>query len=366
MKKVIGIYCGDCGYDLVWDDEIVRNQGAGGSETWVVEIASEFQRRGFHVIVFGNPPYWRFAVDGVEYFPRENFRARCEYQHFDYFIFWREIDEMFPTLDCPEIYVIAEDMYVHSRNGMHFNKIKKVAYLSEWAKEFLKSRLLIPDENLFKTFNPVPIDNYLDVDTYTKKNKMVWSSTVHRVLPYFLKEVFPRIKEAVPDFTVDVCSYLNTDTSKFKTEGVNFLGKLNKKELSEVQKESKIWTYPNDGIFYTGNNDTFFQETFCNTAVENGLAKNAVFCFNIGGVADTMEKYEGVIGRDLGDKYLRRMRMDDDDLLYATDKIVESSIKALTDEDYRRDIANKAFEICKKYSPSNSVDTWLKEWKIIK
>ena len=50
MKKVIGIYCGDFTYNgKFWDSDIVRAGGAGGSEIWAVELASEFNKLGFHV-----------------------------------------------------------------------------------------------------------------------------------------------------------------------------------------------------------------------------------------------------------------------------------------------------------------------------
>ena len=365
MKKIIGIYCDECGDSSVWDDNIVHEEGAGGSETWVVEIAAEFQRRGFHVIVFGNPPYWRFTAEGVEYVPRQYFKARIGYQHFDYFIFWRDIEKLSPDLPCSEVYAIAEDMVLYHGGTLQFNKLKKVACLSDWAQEYLMKSQSIPLECLFKTFNPVPSELYKNADSYVKKNKMVWSSTTLRAFPYFVKNVFPHIKEAVPDFTVDVCSYLKTDTEDFAIEGINFLGKLNKAQLAEKQKESKIWAYPNDGKYYNGHEGFYFQETFCNTAVENGLAKNAVFCFNIGGVADTLCHYEGVIGAQWGNKYVGELSMSNDDLQWATEKIVEVSIKALTDEDYRQSIADNAYEICQKYSPANAVNTWLKEWGVI-
>ena len=82
MKKILGIYCGKLG-GYHWDEETILTRGGGGSETWAVEIAREFQKRGFHVILFGEAEKWQFAASGVEYVPCELFERRCSYQYFD-------------------------------------------------------------------------------------------------------------------------------------------------------------------------------------------------------------------------------------------------------------------------------------------
>ena len=84
MKKVIGIYTYYHGMNEPYWDE--NSDNMGGSETWTIRIAEEFQKKGFHVIVFGNPQVWHFSAGGVEYVPKQLFGLRCQYQHFDYFI----------------------------------------------------------------------------------------------------------------------------------------------------------------------------------------------------------------------------------------------------------------------------------------
>ena len=61
MKKVLGIY-----YNAPFDEDSFYN-GCGGSETWAIQLAKEFTRRGYHVIVFCKCDKWFIYNSGVEY-----------------------------------------------------------------------------------------------------------------------------------------------------------------------------------------------------------------------------------------------------------------------------------------------------------
>ena len=257
MKKVIGIYCGNIAYEP-WDENLILKNGGGGSETWAAELAREFQRIGFHVIVFGMPPCWEFAESGVEYVPYELFESRIAYQHFDYFISSRQISEVTNDLHCPNVYIIAHDFCLHyaeSFSDMKMDRVAKIAYLSEWQRHALSDyyKHEFTDKDSFRTFNGVDDLTYTIARTTQKKNKMVWSTVGERGLMFFVNRVFPVIKSEVPDFELDVCLY--TDADKYESlrniDGINLIGKIGKEELSKRQGESKIWVYPNLGYLDT-------------------------------------------------------------------------------------------------------------------
>lgn len=372
MKKVIGIYCGDFSYKNGehWDSYVIRSQGAGGSETWAVEIASAFQKKGFHVIVFGNPDFWKFDDEGVEYVPYYLFKSRCQYQHFDYFISSRRTDEITPYLECPNIYLMSHEIGIFHKywgnfvdfRGLKMEKVKKIAVLSEWHKNATKS--LYPellDEQLFLTFNGIKQEPYQNIDHSKKRNMMVWSTCLNRGITFFGQRVLPKIIQAVPDFELNICSY-NVDIKGTLPEGdnVHFLGTLNKDQLADLQKQAKIWILPNYGLNDFGQP---LHESFCLTAVENAMAENAIICLNKDGLTTTLEGYSGILNADFFDE--TSQNISDEDYEKVANLIAEQAISILNNNNYRISLSKEAKEICKKYTWENSAKTWMKEWGLI-
>lgn len=367
MKKVIGIYSG--GFtDYFWNEETVLKEGGGGSETWTVQLAREFQNLGFHVIVFGNPEMWCFSLSGVEYLPKSMFSERIKYQHFDYFIFSRDVSKLTTDLSCPNVYIMSHDICLHNANvyeDLKMDRVKKIAYLSSWHKWALSDwyKHDFNDSDSFKTMNGVDAEYYKDVDSFTKSNKMVWSSRSERGLRFLLGWIFPLIKKDVPDFEIDVCLYLNDfNADEYKNiDGINFIGKIGKEELSMRQKQSKIWIYPNLG--FLDSNGSPFQETFCITAVENGLANNAILTSNLGGLSDTLKGYGDFVGDSYRDK--NGTISGSESLKKYAEEIAAKAIIFLKDNNLREETAESAHNIVKEYSWHNAAITWLKEWDLI-
>ena len=368
MKKVVGIYCGSMTYNAgqKWDSYVVRSEPCGGSETWAVEIASQFNKIGFHVIVFCNCKTWIFDNEGVEYVPYTLYKSRCEYQHFDYFIISRVVEGLIPELNCPNIYLMCHERGIFKEywgnfatyDELQLDRVKKIFVLSEWNKEEMKLFYPeIPDNKYVVTFNGVDTSRYADVDKYEKKNQMLWSSCLNRGMTFFGRHVIDKIKDAVPDFHVDICSY-NTDIHGEipVRDWVNFRGAMGKDEMSVLQKQSKIWILPNYGFNDFG---ATLQESCPLTAIENMLAKNAVICFNRGGTKTVMDGYDAMIDID----WLSQTECPSEETLDKVGSIVaERAIKILKDDDYRLSLVAQEQAICNKYTWENSALTWLKEW----
>lgn len=372
MKKVIGIYCGNL-TDYKWDEQSIIKNGGGGSETWAVELAKAFNDFGFHVIVFGNPDCWKFANSGVEYVPHQMFGHRIQYQKFDYFISSRHISELTTDLSCPNIYIMAHDICLHyadTYDDMKMDRVKKIAYLSDWHKWALSDWYghEFNNSDSFMTCNGVDPSLYGRHGEIVKKNKMVWSSRSERGLRYLVNYIIPRIRKSVPDFEVDVCLYMNEmDESALKNaDGIRFIGQVGKKELADLQSESKIWIYPNLG--FLDSNGSPFQETFCITAVENGMSGNAIVTSRLGGLATTLRGYNGFVGSDVisnADDNYNGYIYGSASLDKYADEISEASIRILKDDSYRLSLAKSAEHITKHYTWKNSAITWLKEWGLI-
>lgn len=341
MKKVIGIYCGDVIGDA-WDENSLQ-EGIGGSETWVIYIASELQKKNFHVIIFNKTKDWHFAIDGVEYVPYSLFESRCQYQHFDYFITSRRTDEININLSCDNIYLMMHDLSLFEGSCFNKERIKKVVCLSNF--QLNNTISIYPNEQLNKkyfslTFNGV--DPLLYKKNIKKENMMVWSSCRERGLPYFMFYIYPLIKNKIPDFKVVFADYNNIP---YDDPRVEYYGKLSKSELAELQMRSKIWIYP----------PTFY-ETFCITAVENAMAKNAIVTVDIGAMSDTLNGYSGIFGNNYLDL---NGEVDKKEYAITAKKIAELSISLLKDDKLRIKYANKAHNICKKYTWANAAQTWV-------
>ena len=361
MKKVIGIYAGPYPYGGKWDEKSGINGTVGGSEVWVIEIAEAFQKKGYHVIVFGDPETYHFSFPrGVEYVPFKMLEFRTAYQHFDYFIINRKYANLIDNIECPKFYIMAHDcalLNVPPKTKLNLPLNYKIAYQSEFQKDMLKKVYQIPDDKFFYVRNGINQSHYLNDEKIEKKNKMVWSSQKTRGSKLIIEKILPLIRKEIPDFEIDVCGYLNNlSDDYFKAEGVNLIGRVSKEELAKRQRESKIWIYPNHGKFEDGR---FNDETFCLTAVENGLSRNAIICADKGCFSTTLKGYKGFIGTELfDDKYI----LPEDKMDKFCDKITKQAIKILKDDKYRTKLADNAFDIVKKYTFEKAVEDWEREF----
>lgn len=372
MKKVIGIYCGDFTYNgKFWDSDVVRAGGAGGSEIWAVELASEFNKLGFHVIVFCCCEYWHFDGEGVEYVPYTMFNGRRQYQHFDYFISSRRAEEITPDFECPNIYIMSHEIGIFNRywgnfetfEGLKMDKVKKIGVLSEWHKKAtLELYPQLREDQLFVTQNGIDMSLYETVGT-NKRNMMVWSMALNRGMTFFGKYVLPKIVEKVPDFELNICSYC-LDIKGTLPEGpnVHFLGTLTRPELAELQKQAKIWILPNYGYNDFGKP---LHESFCMSAVENALAGNAVVCFNKDGLTTTLGGYSGIINADWFDDSPESRSISSEEYEKLADELASRAVAYLQNEPLREIMAEEAKRICTKYTWKNSAMTWLKEWGLL-
>ena len=360
MKKVIGIYTFYIGANEPFWDE--KSDNLGGSETWTIEIANEFQKRGFHVIIFGHPSFWHFSNAGVEYLDRSLLNFRCEFQHFDYFISSRVISELNPDIACDNVYIMSHEAIINLANtytDLKMNKVKKIACLSVWhANKLMSTYSGLTGDRLFLTMNGVDGDLYKYVDAEKKENMMVWSSCKERGLKNFIDNIFPIIKKEVPDFKLAICAYNNDIPQEYNDiEGITVYGKRSKKELSELQKKSNIWIYPNYGI--DAETGYAAHETFCLTAVENGIAKNAIICGYATGLITTLYEYDGFVGKELELDYdtYDWYKMEQLNKL-----IAEKAIEVLKNKNLMKKLSENAFDICKNYTWENAVNTWINEF----
>jgi GT2 family glycosyltransferase/tetratricopeptide (TPR) repeat protein len=355
------------------------DEGMAGSETWAAYLAREFVKKGYRTTIYNDlltDDKSKAVLDPVHddqgklvgdviYRDYTNLNEDVKYDVVDYFISSRTLEPYHGNVHSLKNYVMIHDVWLSGDPNFDIMpwRIHGYAYLSEWHKEFLKQHHKMPEDKMFLTANGIDHTLYADVDTYEKKNQTVYSSSLDRGLYQFLM-MLPEIRKAVPDFKVIVTygmlnweaaikarndmqamELLNKIKVLMEQPGVEYLGRVNKKKLSELQKESKVFLFP-----------THFSETFCCTASENGLSKNPILSTDFAGLKTTVGSagillsHEG-ISRDLDypDTYKRRF--------------IEESIRLLKDDGYRNEWAMKAYNKMQAYRWDKVAEGWIAQFK---
>lgn len=368
-KETICLYGGYMYYPIdkikQFNFDSIEKDALGGSDSWLVYTAEELSKIGFDVSVVCDCGKYHITENGTKYYPVYDSHWLLKDTKFRYLISNDEFGGL--TFYNAEVKI----MMVHSngfkvfesedRNRFTEDAYYKICYLSEFQKQrFIEQYGLTQEWKFNKVRIGIDWNLYTDTNQYVKKNKMVWSSHKSRGLGFFIEKVFPLIRQQVPDFELEFCSYLDeTDGVYDNIEGIVNLGQLTKHELANKQKEAKIWVYPNTGVFEGG---VLAGETFCLTCVENVAAGNAVVVANKHGFSDTLNGYSGFVGDDLFDD--NSWVMSDEGKQNEFAKVLaERAVELLLNEEYRNALVNELYDICKQYTFENSLYDFLNVMK---
>ena len=351
------------------------DEGMAGSETWAAYIAESFAKRGYRVTIYNHLPeeyreepliteydvFDGMAVDGnigkgtVTYRHYTNIEEDLKYELVDYFIMSRTVEPINLNIHSIKRYVMIHDIWLSPDRGYDIKSayIDGYGYLSEWHKQFLIGHHNMPENKMFLTANGVNLDLYSDVDTYSKINQIVYSSSPDRGLEMLL-EVFPDLRKAIPDLKLVVAyGFHNWESSAkarndsaslesirkikeaLKQEGVSYVGRVSKEELANYQKQSKWWLYP-----------TWFTETFCISAVENGLANNVLISTELAGLITTVGSAGELVSPE-GDRadFVNRFK--------------ERALEIMTDAEKTKHLSEKAREKMSSYTWDSVALNWI-------
>ncbi len=135
-----------------------------------------------------------------------------------------------------------------------------------------------------------------------KHPKLFYASSYDRGLDILLK-MWPKIKEAVPGATLDVCygwdlfdvaardnkerqEWKKTQVKLLKQEGIAEHGRVGKDKLWEIRSKCGVWAYP-----------TYFTEINCITALESQLDGLVPVTMTLGALKETAQKGILIDGR---------------------------------------------------------------------
>jgi hypothetical protein len=274
-----------------WTGSDIISKGVGGSETYIIEIARWIQATNrYDCVVFcncSNPE----VFEGVRYMPLVDYPEYIVKNKIHTAIVSRYSEYIPVTLEgnVNKLYLVLHDLGPTGLIIPLNPKLKKIICLTNWHVEYFVKNF--PQfKNRTESFY-YGIDNNLFKPDEKIKNSFIYSSFPNRgLLP--LLQMWSKIKEAIPDATLNVYSDINgkwvnevakeqmdkiREILKKGLNGVTIYGWVSKKDLAEAWSKADIWLYP-----------CIFQETFCLTALEAAATKTLAIATPLAALEETV------------------------------------------------------------------------------
>ena len=265
-KKSIVIVTGDTALDF-WGPWSLSD-GIGGSEEAIIRLAPKLAQKGYKVVVFAKPGDRAGLIDGVMW---RNFWDFNPDDTFDIFIAWRSPYLFDKKIQARKSYLWLHDvMEPEEFTETRIQNFDKCIVLSKYHRSLFP---MIPDEKIMLSGNGIDSDEFVS-DVQRDPHKIFYGSSHVRGLAY-LYDIWPKVKAAVPDATLDVfygrysydkinagnperLKWMDDMIAKAKElDGVTDYGKIGQDELVKRMFASGIWAYP-----------TSFAEIYCITSIK--------------------------------------------------------------------------------------------------
>jgi glycosyltransferase involved in cell wall biosynthesis/tetratricopeptide (TPR) repeat protein len=309
-SKSIVIYAGQ-GYEH-WDGNSDITKGIGGSEGMCIQMSRELASLGNKVYVYNDcGPSDGKTFDGVTYLDHRKWSPNIKC---DIFISLRVPGVFSQLIKATKQYLWLHDTDYGQQDVVNFYAPNKVIVLTDYHKQIIKANHGVRNDDAFWITRNATSKVALE---YADKNakqrdpyKVIYGSSYDRGLINLLK-MWPKIKEAVPQATLDV--YYGTVTMdrmiemykqngnmqlanqmmQFKSyvmqmvsqlPGVRELGRISQNELYKKFKEASIWAYP-----------TEFTEISCITAMQAQALGAVPVCTPVAALNETVNsKFGGI------------------------------------------------------------------------
>jgi glycosyltransferase involved in cell wall biosynthesis len=294
------ILCFYIGYAPDFTDFNVKN--TYGSEISLVNISKYFIQK-YRVIVFGENILEDKIIDNVEYFNSNKIVSFQENNEVDIFIIFRQTSILIDyNIKAKKVFVWVQDIHLVSnyqncflpenskfllKNTQH--KIDGIITLTKWHKRYFQYYYGIDPNKIFIIGNAINIDDF-NYDIKKKKNKFIWTSHGGRGIDKMI-EYFHDIRLKIPDAEL----YVYRDESAFpiqilnemnNCEYIHYGGKLDNVSVIKEFLSSEYWFYP-----------TFFEETYCISALEAQMSKCVCITTNLAALTETVSD-RGILIRE--------------------------------------------------------------------
>lgn len=272
-KKSVAIMTGDTAIDE-WGPWSLKD-GIGGSEEAIIRLAPKLQALGYKVVVFAKPGAHVGLDKNTGVMWRNYWDCNLDDQ-FDIFVAWRAPFIFEKKIKARKAYLWLHDVMEPGEFGQNrIDNFDKCILLSKYHRSLFP---MIPDNKVLLSGNGIDSEEFEQYDKIGKHkrdpHKMVYTSSHVRGLAY-LYNIWPEVKKAVPDATLEVyygresydavhkgnperMKWMDEMIQKAKDlEGVTDHGKVGQDKIMEVFQRAGIWPYPCP-----------FPEIYCITAIK--------------------------------------------------------------------------------------------------
>jgi tetratricopeptide (TPR) repeat protein len=275
-----------------WSGSDILKMRMGGSESMVVEMATQLQRNGrFNVIVFCNCNQEE-TYNNVRYIPLPQLFGIL-HTHFIHTCIISRYSEYLPItikLGVENIFLMAHDVAFSINVITLDRKLKGVFCLTPWHAEHIGTQYPVLKPLIKLVGHGIDISQIESTIDKKIPFKFIYTSLANRGL-YELLLMWSKIVEWQPTATLHIYSdidspYMRDAFSNTMTQirqlinttiGVVYYGCVDKHTLYESWKTASVWFYP-----------TAFQETFCVSALEAAASKTLVIATNLAGLQYTV------------------------------------------------------------------------------
>lgn len=288
-EKSIAIMTGDTALDA-WGPWSLK-EGIGGSEEAIIRLAPKLQALGYKVVVFAKPGN-RTGLDEHGVMWQNYWDCNLE-DEFDIFVAWRAPFIFDKKIKARKKYLWLHDVMEEGEfTPERIANFDKCILLSKYHRSLFP---MIPDEKVLMSGNGIDPEEFESVEVERDPHKILYASSHVRGLAY-LYEIWPEVKKAVPDATLDVyygresydavhkgnperMKWMDGMIAKAKElEGVIDHGKASQAAIVEQGFRSGLWAYPCP-----------FPEIYCITAIKSQASGAVPVASNFAALDETIQ-----------------------------------------------------------------------------
>jgi len=278
----------------------IYGRGVGGAELSMMTWAETMAARGHRVRVYNNPPR-PDDYGGVVYLPQKEFNP-SEYR--DVFIVYRSPNPYVKISNAGVRLHWSTDQYTIGDFGKDvFPYVDRVVCISPYHVQYHKGRYGVADDKIGYFDLGVRLKDYPD-DVDKIEGRCIFCSVPDRGQD-ILRTLWPRVLEAAPhaslvitsDYTLWGSSPLdhNHRLRWIGQEGVTYAGKVSRHELTLLQTQAELHTFP-----------CTYEELFCISAAECQTAGALPITTDIGALPSTNQWGEVLPGAPIDVNWQRR------------------------------------------------------------
>lgn len=359
-KPVLGFYCFDAWE--YWDEKSLNGsvqdgkpKGIGGSETQAILICRELSKLGYKVKIFNKckENHMDQGFD-VEYIPFQEFPKYAKLIKFDYFIASRYLDCFNYEFTSKRNFVMIHDVFLilgnRGQKDVCLDRVEKYFCLSHRHAKFVSEYHGIPLDKILVTSNGLDFSRFEDTSVKRDPFKLIYSSSPDRGLERLL-DFFPQLDERATlhvyygfenfrdqDYVTKVKNRMEA-FNKGAKQRIFYHGRIGQDELAKEFQSAAIWAYP-----------SWFEETYCITALEAMAGGSVVLSSNYWGLIDTVK--DGGILLPMHDNRNSVFNPE-----YAQKWISECN-KLLSDHNYQEEWRQKGLERVRRFKWSAVAEQW--------